>query len=96
MQSSDEDAHHENDCGITYQHAFAVLSAFELKDENGESAHKMVMVRNPRNLHFYDGKWNTKDTYSWTRHFIDQVPFGINPLSEEYPGLFFIESHRIK
>jgi hypothetical protein len=57
---------HENDCGITYQHAYAILAAFELKDEDGNVAHRMVMIRNPRKLHFYDGKWNTKDRYSWT------------------------------
>ena len=26
---------HENDCGITYQHAYAILAAFELRDEAG-------------------------------------------------------------
>ena len=24
------------------------------------------------------------------------MPFGINPLSEDYPGIFFVEDHRIR
>jgi hypothetical protein len=37
-------------CGLTINHSYAVLSSFELKDEDGNEVHKMVMMRNMRNF----------------------------------------------
>ena len=52
------------------------------------------MIRNPRNFNSYFGKWNNKDSFSWKPEFIDQVPFGYNPLNSEPTGIFFIEVER--
>lgn len=62
---------HENTCGVTINHAFAILASFELKDEAREKVlHKMIMIRNPRSLNFFSDKWNYRDTRSWSEDFI--------------------------
>lgn len=33
------DSQHENQCGVTEQHAFSILAAFDLVDKNGKLAH---------------------------------------------------------
>lgn len=81
IDTTGSEAEHENDCGITINHAFAIVSSFELKDEKREKVlHRMVMIRNPRSLSFFSDKWNSKDTMSWSDDFVSQVPFGFNPL----------------
>ena len=65
-----KDPWHENMCGLTMRHAFAILAAFELKDDNGNVKHKLVMIRNPRNINHYYGKWNNKDSFSWKPEYI--------------------------
>ena len=42
--------HHENECGVVNGHAMTILAAFELKDQSGEVKHKMIMIRDPRNI----------------------------------------------
>ena len=56
----------------------------------------MVMIKNPRQETNYYGKWNNKDSVSWTSEFISQVPYGINPLESADLGILFIEINRIK
>lgn len=54
--------------------------------------HNMTMIRNPRALSTYSGKWSAHDIENWTNFLIDQVPYGINPLETEtkHKGIFFI------
>ena len=61
---------HENSCGVTMGHAMTVLSLFELKSKNGTVEHKMLMVRDQRNIEFLKIKWNHTDTESWTEEYI--------------------------
>ena len=75
------DPWHENMCGLTMRHAFAILAAFELKGEDQKVVHRLIMIRNPRNINHYFGKWNNRDTFSWNPNFIKQVPFGYDPLT---------------
>lgn len=83
-----------NDCGVPAAHAYAIISAFFLRDEHGRVAHKMLMIRDPKGRDTYQDKWNSKDKASWTPEFIAQVPRGINPLRPNSFGVFFIEHIR--
>mgnify|MGYP006127748043 CR=1 FL=1 len=66
----DPTQHHENVCGVTMSHAMTILSVFELKNTNGTVEHKMLMIRDQRNIEFLKIKWNHNDTESWTKEFI--------------------------
>ena len=77
-------------------HAFAILSALELKDGNNKIDHQLIMIRNPRNINDYFRKWNNKDNISWKPEYIKQVPFGYDPLTTIEMGVFFLEMNMFK
>lgn len=86
----------DHGCGLTLSHSYAILAAFELKNEDGTPAHRLIMIRNPRNFdprskNGKRNKWDNKDTENWTKHFIKQVPFGYDPLTKFETGVFFVE-----
>ena len=83
-----------NDCGVPAAHAYAIISAFFLRDKHGRVVHRMLMIRDPKGKDTYQDKWNSKDKSSWTHDFISQVPRGINPLRPNSYGVFFIEHIR--
>ena len=49
--------------GLTLNHAYAILAAFELKNKDGFVEHQLIMIRDPRNINYYDEKWNKKDLW---------------------------------
>ena len=75
------DNHEKNACGIAEKHSFSVITSFYLRDPEGNIMHKMHMIRNPRKESGYSMKWNHNDLYSWKPEYREQVPFGIDPLS---------------
>lgn len=83
----------QNPCGISSVHAYSILAAFFLRDGD-EVKYKMLMVRDPKGTNTYSGKWNDKDSLSWSPSYIKQVPYGINPLRKKSNGVFFIEIGR--
>ena len=78
-----------NDCGIHNHHAFSILSVFEMNSSDGTSQ-ELMMIRNPRMVTEYKGKWNTADYESWTPELRAQVPFSIDPLKHQDEGLMFL------
>jgi hypothetical protein len=65
-----------------------VITTFRLNDN------EMVMMRYPKgtDIGSYNRRWNFRDTKNWIQTYIDQVPFGINPLTAWKKGYLFIES----
>lgn len=62
-----EDDQKVNECGITGQHAFPVISYVYLYDGDVIS-HRLFMMRDPRGMYAHtrsNKKWNANDTQSW-------------------------------
>ena len=72
-----------NICGISENHSYTVLASFPLHNEKGERMHLLHMVRDPRAKTGYFDKWNSQDKYSWSDHYVKQVPFGIDPFTAD-------------
>ena len=58
-----QDPSYNKICGLTLNHAYAILAAFELKNKDGFVEHQLIMIRDPRNINYYDEKWNKKDLW---------------------------------
>lgn len=84
-----------NICGISENHSYTVLSSFPMYNEQGNLTHLMHMIRNPRAKTGYFDKWNSNDKYSWTPHYVQQIPLGVDPFTADQFGIFFIEHHRL-
>ena len=73
-------------CGIANKHVYIVMSVFEI-NQNGKS-NKMLLLRNPWGVTFYNGDWNSNDD-RWNNENVAQVPFGIDPrTSDDENGIF--------
>lgn len=53
-----------NKCGLPVNHGFAILSAFNMTNANGNTT-RMVMLRDPYGWTHYNGSWSTSDS-NWT------------------------------
>ena len=70
-----------NDCGISYGHAFSILTTFTM------SGNKMIMLRDPFGSTGYSGPWHKDDT-AWTDALVALVPFGVDPRTSDTDGIF--------
>lgn len=65
---------------MSQSHAYSILGAYELKDNEGNVLHKIIQLRNPWAFDSYVGKWHDTD-YRWESgrqigvDFKSQVPF---------------------
>lgn len=66
-----------NGCGIAMSHAYSLLAAFTMTDASGND-HRMLLIRNPWDVHGYSSTWNPDDP-NWTDALVAQVPFGFDP-----------------
>jgi hypothetical protein len=82
-----------NSCGIEPGFAFSLLSAFAL-EQNDVIRHRLIMLRNPKGeaSKSYNKAWSSEDRMNWSKSFIAQVPYGIDPLTSREQGFFFIEA----
>lgn len=88
-----------NQCGVTCKHSIAHLDSFGLYDASRKNLlHRIFMLRDPRGpltkvrsvMNF-----NVNDTINWTDDFRAQVPYGIDPLDEDFffkTGIFFMDA----
>jgi hypothetical protein len=73
-----------NACGIAMSHAYSVLHAFTIGNEN------MLMIRNPWGTADYTGPWRESDA-KWTPEAKALVPLGIDPTTScKSDGIFFV------
>lgn len=82
-----------NACGIVQGHAYAILSAFTMKDAS-DVEHNMLLIRNPWNITYYSSTWN-KDDSNWTDALADQVPLSVDPRTSESDGVFVMPSSNL-
>ena len=75
-------------------HSFTIISVFALRNKFDEITERLYMIKNPWGKETFMGKWNHKDK-RWTKEYIDQVPYGINPVSRkkiDEDGIFFVDA----
>jgi calpain-15 len=77
-----------NDCGLTNAHAYAIIKVFPLYSpyNHFHIDHMLYMIRDPRgknNLNKPIIKWHSGDYTNWKDHYLQQIPFGIDPRNEE-------------
>lgn len=75
-----------------------MLSSFYLRDLEGDVVHKMHIIRDPSGHVEFSLKWNSADTISWTKEFMELVPMKINPtdqMTSKELGIFFIEHKQL-
>lgn len=77
-------------CGIVQGHAYSILSAFEMTDADG-TVWKMVTIRNPWGITYYNGDWNGNDA-RWTDALVAQVPLSVDPRTSIDDGIFVMPS----
>ena len=76
-----------NSCGIFVGHAYSVISAFTITEADG-TKHKVLLVRNPWGVTFYNKEWNNADV-KWTNDIVtNQVPNGVDPRTSNKVGIF--------
>jgi hypothetical protein len=69
-------------CGVTENHAYSILTSFELSLNDGQKF-RLLMMRNPRSEVNYYGRFNAYDQFDWDEYTLAQVPFGIDPRKSE-------------
>ena len=69
--------------GIAEGHAYTLLGALGLKNENGEIVHKLIRMRNPWGYDEYTGPWSAKSNL-WTPELKKQADFG-----DQTDGIFY-------
>lgn len=77
-----------NYCGMVTSHAYSILSAFEMTDQNN-LVHKMIMLRNPWGKTQYNQSWHKADP-NWTSDLVLQVPLSIDPRISDAQGIFTV------
>ena len=78
-----------NECGIAQSHAYSLIAAFELKTSDTVD-HKLYMMRNPWGISYFNQTWRSTDTSSWSSDYRSQVPHGVDPLTSQDEGIFFV------
>ena len=58
------DGSSKNVCGLNYEHAYSVISAFTMVDSEGNK-HNVTLLRNPWGISNYNKTWSKDDT-NWT------------------------------
>ena len=56
--------------------------------------HKVIMVRNPWGITYYEGDWNSEDT-RWTDDLVSQVPHDIDPRTSVDMGIMIMPSSNL-
>ena len=84
----DGDDSETNDCGIAKSHTYSLITAFTMTDDSG-NAHDMIMLRNPWGETGYSGTWS-KDDPNWTDALVAQVPFDIDPRTDQDSDGMFV------
>ena len=70
-------------------HAYSIISTFSLKSEDGKEEHRLYMLKNPW-AHSHTNTRFRGDDPIWTKNYINQVPYGIDPRTSENHGIFFL------
>lgn len=58
----------QNQYGLSYSHAYAVIGTNELKDYAGNVQYKLLQIRNPWRSETYTGPWGDS-SYLWTEDY---------------------------
>lgn len=58
------DADEYNECGVSYSHAFTIIHAFTMEDDD-KIEHRCLLMHNPWGESSYDGTWSAEDE-NWT------------------------------
>ena len=83
-----------NNCGISESHAFSILAAFTMTDNDGTD-HKCLLMRNPWGVVYYDKEWSKEDP-NWTDDLILQVPWQTDVrIQQETEGLFVVPINKL-
>ena len=81
-----------NICNISNQHAYSILSVFNITATNGTKI-PVLMIRNPWGScgsACYNGTLKSSDTF-WTSTMISQVLLGVNPVTDgKNYGIFIV------
>ena len=77
LSTEGDDDSKKNECGVTKNHAFGVLSVFHL--DHGGKTHSLVIARNPRHKEEYKLEFNHNDLIWNDNEARRQVPFNIDP-----------------
>jgi len=84
---------HDNttDAGVACSHAYSILAAYHLKNDNGQSIARLFKVRNPWGSEQYGGDWSDSSG-KWEQWMTDKVNTdgpGDRRVSNE--GIFYID-----
>ena len=79
-------------CNIALGHVYSILAVFNILATDGTKI-PVLMIRNPWGSCFdkcYNGPLNSNDAF-WTPSMINQVPFGVNPVTDDTKyGIFIV------
>lgn len=88
-----DDDSQKNECGVTKNHAFALITMFTIF-ENGKH-HQLIMLRNPRHETNYDKEFGYSDPIWNDPRIRNQVPFNIDPRLSSKEGIFIVPHTRL-
>lgn len=88
---------------MTYSHAYSILDTFQLKDEAGNAAESLYLVKDPNGpaaITDYKLAWNNRDTTRWTKNYRLQVQiaYAFDPVDQEFykqNGIFFVPYYNV-
>ena len=76
--------------GIACSHAYTILGAYELKDDNGSPVEKLLKMRNPWGKEKYKGDWSDEST-KWETWSTKKVNDAMGDRKVNNEGIFFID-----